>query len=1595
MRFSFLALLLFCSVQKLFSQIIPGHEGKLLNSFGDPPYLKGSLSVAVSGNFAYVGSFNATGALEIVDITNINVPVHKGSLKDGEGGALLSGPRNVTIVGNYAYIVSESGRGFEIVDISDPANPRHKGSLKDGGGSAPYLSHPIGLAVSGNYAFVCDYFGNALEIIDVSNPAAPVHKASIHDGGGVAPYLNQAYDVEVVGNYAYVVSRLSHSLEIIDITDPAQPVHAGGILNGTNGAKIQAPRGVFIHGNYALIASSNSNALEIVDITNPANPTHVGSLSNGVGGAKLQTPFSVAASGNYAYVSSYGSNAVEVVDITNPSAPTHKGSLTHGTGGAMLEGGWNLALSGNKVFVATNISHALEIIDVSNPAAPTHTAALTTGPSTAPFLDHAGAIQTSSVYAYVASTNSNAFQIVDKSNPASPVGKGSLVDGKGSAPYLNNPVSISVVGSLAYVGSTNAFEIIDISNPVNPIHKGALLGGGGIAVPHLALPYGLVVSGNYAYVTDQINSALEIIDVTNPAAPVSKGRYIQSGAGFTGQPTGLAVRGNYAYIADYNGALDVVDVSNPASPQQVSVLSDGNGSAPYLMGAWSIYLSGDYAYIACSFGNSVEIVDISDPLNPTHKGSLLDGGGSAPFLNNPTSIYVQGNYAYVASGGSSALEVIDVSDPANPVHYKALLDGDGGAFMNGPIAAVPSGNYVYVTTENALEVVYLFYPSVTSFSPTIGNPGTTIDITGSNFNTNMIVKFGDATGTVSNITATTAKVVVPASAKIGKMTVSVDGHVISSSDEFVVSPTASDATNLLPTGFVANWSDVNASGYFLDVSADNFATFVDGYDNRSVGNVTTFTITGLNPATGYKYRLTSSNGSVTSTNSNVVTVLTTPAVPQANAATASTQTTFTANWNSVAGATSYYLDVASNESFSTASILADYKNRLVSTNAQEVTGLTAATTYYYRVRSANASGSSPSSNTTTALTTPANPANLSVTQINQTSFTANWSAVNGATGYFVDAAVDNSFASLLPGYNNKAVNDVSISITGLTTNTIYYVRVRSANTSGASGNSTVLSALTLPPTPTAGPADLSPTQTSFSAKWGSVAGATGYNLTVASDATFGPHILANYNNQAVGNVTSFSINNGLVPGTTYYYRVSASNASGSSPASNVIQVTTLGSSGNSAVTYDVLFPTGGTVNDYRIVSVPQLKETKLTTGLSEGSFQKNWRIQRYDPAQTKNVDILDITKLSPGNGYWINSNLNPAPSIHVVGTDQPETATITLQPGWNQVGNPFYSFNVSWTDVLARNSSVTGVGNLYTYNVPTVSSAQPFQQYDGLLTWGGGFVNSTNTSAVSLTIPVSVARFNGRKTPPANAIVSSDLSGDEWFVPMTFQVGNNTNNLGGFGMHPQANTGIDRYDAIALPRFFTYVEFSSNHPEFFQPSFMRDVAPTSGSYEWRFSTSTNSDEHEASLSWNNTAFGNSNAKLLLFDEATGAMIDMRRSNNYTFQMNTDHSILVFFSANGELHPTITSVGQPFPNPFSSRVTVPFITSNANENVQFILYDMMGKSVRTLINDRFEPGYHEASWDGGDDQGNTVSPGMYVYLFSGTNSPGKSGKIILK
>ena len=106
-----------------------------------------------------------------------------------------------------------------------------------------------------------------------------------------------------------------------------------------------------------------------------------------------------------------------------------------------------------------------------------------------------------------------------------------------------------------------------------------------------------------------------------------------------------------------------------------------------------------------------------------------------------------------------------------------------------------------------------------------------------------------------------------------------------------------------------------------------------------------------------------------------------------------------------------------------------------------------------------------------------------------------------------------------------------------------------------------------------------------------------------------------------------------------------------------------------------------------------------------------------------------------------------------------------------------------------------------------------------------------------------------------------------------------------------------------------------------------------------------------------------------------SMVEVTSENGaLTLGVNASAAVL---SINGELLPEVFSLHQNYPNPFNP-VTKLRYDLPENGHVNITIYDMLGREVKTLINQTQDAGYRSIIWDATNDYGKPVSAGMYLY-----------------
>ena len=134
-------------------------------------------------------------------------------------------------------------------------------------------------------------------------------------------------------------------------------------------------------------------------------------------------------------------------------------------------------------------------------------------------------------------------------------------------------------------------------------------------------------------------------------------------------------------------------------------------------------------------------------------------------------------------------------------------------------------------------------------------------------------------------------------------------------------PVVQSPTNITSNSFTANWSSSSgATGYRLDVSTVNtFSSFVPGYQDLDVGNVTSRSVTGLNPSTNYFYRVRAYNGVGTSGNSSTAQATTSVSSVQVTVQTSPSGLSFTVDGSTFTTPQTFTWSSGSSHTISTSS----------------------------------------------------------------------------------------------------------------------------------------------------------------------------------------------------------------------------------------------------------------------------------------------------------------------------------------------------------------------------------------------------------------------------------------------------------------------------------------------------------------------------------------------------------------------------------------------------------------------------------------------------------------------------------------------------
>ncbi len=288
-----------------------------------------------------------------------------------------------------------------------------------------------------------------------------------------------------------------------------------------------------------------------------------------------------------------------------------------------------------------------------------------------------------------------------------------------SIPMTGTPQFVATGGNLAAVAlsTANIVQLVDITNPAAP----AL--GGTVPITSASGAQQMAFAGSTMFIADGANGLL-VVDVSNPAAPTQLGSWVpNSEAALTSLVTppidsrSVVAGTGVVYVGNSREILSVIDVSTPSAPTMSGFVRQAETEKMDFLALNGTTLFGSRDInkicvpVACPPFYGMSAVDVSNPASPTFSSEIATRAGAA------RSFVLKGTHALMTSGAAN-VEVVDVGTPG------ALSVATTFGFPTSPARAVAlSGDRLFVTAGTAaanLTVVDATDP--TSMTVTHENP---------------------------------------------------------------------------------------------------------------------------------------------------------------------------------------------------------------------------------------------------------------------------------------------------------------------------------------------------------------------------------------------------------------------------------------------------------------------------------------------------------------------------------------------------------------------------------------------------------------------------------------------------------------------------------------------------------------------------------------------------------------------------------------------------------------------------------------------------------------------------------------------------------
>ena len=391
---------------------------------------------------------------------------------------------------------------------------------------------------------------------------------------------------------------------------------------------------------------------------------------------------------------------------------------------------------------------------------------------------------------------------------------------------------------------------------------------------------------------------------------------------------------------------------------------------------------------------------------------------------------------------------------------------------------------------------------------------------------------------------------------------------------------------------------------------------------------------------------------------------------------------------------------------------------------------------------------------------------------------------------------------------------------------------------------------------------------------------------------------------------------------------------------------------------------------YRMLSIPvELADPAGGAVLADdyGPYEPSvWRLLRWRPgAQRYAEHEAETIGLVPGAGFWLAARAATRFDVEDgLTVDASRPATITLAPGWNQIGSPF-AFPVAWSAIGGRE----GVGPPAAWDGAEYALDQPV-----LDPWTGYFVENTTAQPVDLVVPP-------REAPGEARTARNELA---YWVHVEAEAGALRDSRNRLALAAGASDGRDALDLAEPPPLGPHVRVSVVEGE---RRLAQSVKPTGRGATWELEVTASPGEladgpRTVVLHVSEGGARPDGHALSVVDLDREAVVPVA-SGRYELELTAAAPVRRLRVVVGTDAFTAEALegldaGQPFalerPRPSPTRgPTTLGVTLPERSDVRIDVFDALGRRVGTLLDGSLGAGHHEVTWTPSD----ALASGVYV------------------